>query len=107
MTDSASKPVASGARLTAAVVDPSDTDAPAYGMFGLERLSVEGAFLAGSIFFERGEEFTVEIGGGSTPVRLRAKVLTHERGPAPGMSIRFQGLTASDRDTLASLARQS
>ena len=106
MTESASKSMPESARLTAAVVDPSDTDAPPYGMFALERVTVEEAFLAGSIFFEAGEEFTVEIAGGRRgPVRVRAKVVAHERGPRPGMTIRFQGLSAAERDALGELER--
>lgn len=105
MTDPASQPNPTAARTAAAVVDPSDTDAPSYGMFELSRLAADGAFLSGPIFFEQGEEFTVEITSGDrSPLRVRAKVVGHERAPQPGMSVTFQGLTAAERRALDELA---
>lgn len=91
--------------LVAAVVDPSDTDAPPYTMFDLGRVDPEGAFLAGPLFFERGEEFTIDIRrSGSPPVRVKARVVAHERGAEPGMSVEFDGLSDADRKALSSLA---
>lgn len=102
MTEAASKTTPSNAPIVAAVVDPSDNDAPAYGMFALQRLTAEGAFLVGAIFFERGEEFTVELsGGGRDSLRLRAKVVSHERTPVAGMVVTFHGVTEADRKVLA------
>lgn len=99
----AAMPVA--AAPTAAVIDPSDADAPPYAMFELGRVSVAGAFLVGSVFFERGEEFLVQLRQGSAaPVRVRARVVDHTREPEPGMTIEFLNLTDAERSALSALS---
>jgi hypothetical protein len=102
--ESAEQPSGAG-DLVAAVVDPADTDAPPYAMFDLGRVDPAGAFLAGPLFFERGEEFTIDIRRtGSQPVRVKARVVAHERGTEPGMAVEFDGLSDDDREVLSSLA---
>jgi hypothetical protein len=90
---------------SAAVIDPADADSPPYAMFDLAQLSVAGAFLTGSVFFERGEEFLVQLSRGASPsVRVRARVVDHTRSPEAGMTIEFVNLTDAERSALSALS---
>lgn len=89
----------------AEALDPANSEAPPYAMFDLGRLSVAGAFLIGSIFFERGEELLVQLRRGTAaPVRVRARVVDHTRTPDPGMTIEFINLTDAERSALSALS---
>ncbi|HUH03664.1 MAG TPA: PilZ domain-containing protein [Kofleriaceae bacterium] len=90
---------------TVAVIDPANTEAPPYAMFELGQLSAAGAFLIGSVFFERGEEFLVQLRQGTVaPIRVRARVVEHTRTPDPGMTIEFINLTDAERSALSALS---
>jgi len=91
--------------VTAAVVDPTDTDSLSYAMFQIADLGGDSLFLAGPIFFERGEEFTVELSrAGRDSLRLRARVVGIERGARPGMTVELRDLGEGQRKALADMA---
>jgi hypothetical protein len=90
---------------TAVVIDPAKGAALPYAMFDLGQLSVAGAFLIGPVFFERGEEFQVQLRQGiAAPITVRARVIDHTRTPDPGMTIEFINLTDAERTALSALS---
>ncbi len=105
MTESAPQPEPTPSAVTAAVVDSTDADAPSYAMFRIADLGGDTLFLAGPIFFEQGEEFTVELSrAGRDSLRLRARVVGIERGARPGMTVELRNLGETQRKALADLA---
>lgn len=75
--------------------------AEAYRMFDATELSAGGAFFAGAVWFERGEELEVELTmAGGRSLRLRARVTGLERGERPGMRVSFAELSDEDRKRL-------
>ncbi len=105
MTDSATQTEPKPPTVTAVVVDSTNTDGLSYAMFQIADLGDETAFLAGPIFFERGEEFTVELTrAGHEPLRVRARVVGIERGARPGMTVELRDLGEAQRKALSQLA---
>ena len=84
----------------ASVVGSHDDNEVAYSMYEARGLSPDGVFLAGSLFLELNEEFTVELILGDARLRTRARVTAVERGAAPGMAVVFANLSDSDRALL-------
>jgi hypothetical protein len=98
-------PAAAAQAAVAAVIDPSDTDAPPYAMFEVGRISVAGAFLLGTVFFERGEEFLVQLAhDAATALRVRVRVVDHTRSPDAGMTVEFIGLTDAEQSALSAFS---
>lgn len=72
-----------------------------YRMFEATELSAQGAFFAGTVWFERGEELDIELAmPGGRSMRLRARVTGLERGARPGMRVSFAELSDEDRKRL-------
>ncbi len=92
------------AGVRAAVVSPADNDA-SYGMFEVRDITTERAFLAGPLFFEVEEEFTVELAAGDEKILVRARVVELEASDVPGMTVEFAELEPGERKVLAELAK--
>jgi hypothetical protein len=89
----------SNGSIRARIVD--DAGKESYEMFEAHDVSLEGAFLAGPLFLEVDEEFTVEFGfGDDANVRVKAVVTGIELDDKVGMSIGFPGLTNRERRKL-------
>lgn len=85
-----------------AVVSPANSDT-SYDMFEVREITAERAVLAGPLFFEVDEEFSLELGAGAEKILVRARVVELTR-EVPGMTIAFSELDAAERQVLAELA---
>ncbi len=87
--------------ITTKVVHGGDSS---YSMLEATELTADGGFVGGALFFEVGEEFTLQVSrGGADGLRVRARVVEIERGDEPGMWVEFFGLGDVDRKQLAEL----
>jgi hypothetical protein len=77
-------------KTAAAIVSTRVEGEPCYAMFEAERVTPEGAFLAGPLLLEVQEDFTVELAlPDGDKVRTRARVVRVDRGAVPGMDVSF------------------
>jgi hypothetical protein len=94
---------ATDAAVTAAVIERGPGGG-AYAMFASVtfRAGGGGAFFAGPVLFERGEEFTVRLSSPAAILQLRARVVEIEGAPdgPPGVVVEFVGLSDEDRRTI-------
>ena len=81
------------------IADGGDGEA-SYAMFEVRDISPNGAFLAGTLFLELSEEFTIELSLGDTSLRTRVRVTALEQGEVPGMVVVFSALSDSHRALL-------
>lgn len=90
-----------GSGAKAAIVADEDGGG-AYKMFEARDLSTEGAFLAGTLLLEEGEEFDVELSfEDEAAVKVRARVTgVQSGGERPGMSVSFTRLEERARKEL-------
>jgi hypothetical protein len=92
---------AAPAAIEASVWGRAGEQAQAYRMFEASELSPVGAFFAGTVWFERGEELDIELSmPGGRSMRLRARITGLERGDRPGMRVSFAELSDEDRKRL-------
>jgi hypothetical protein len=91
-------------RVRVAVISPIDSDT-SYDMFEVRDITTERAFLAGPLFFEVDEEFTLELGAGDDKILVRARVVDIEASDVPGMTVAFSELDPAERKVLTELAK--
>ena len=77
-----------------------------YAMFEVRTLRADGATLAGALLPELDETLTLRIGDDDVPLDVVVRVVALDRGAAPGVEVRFVGVSAADRQRLEARARQ-
>lgn len=81
----------------AAVVLKIDDIESSYTMFDITQITSKGAFLASSLFLERGEQVTLELSlSNNVEIRTDARVVGLDAGRTPGINVEFSNLDASD-----------
>ena len=87
-------------------VVPDDSSDATYSMLEPTALTTDGGFLAGSLFFEVHEEFTLQVSRANVEtLRVRVRVVEIERGEEPGMWVEFVGMDDVERRHLAELIK--
>ena len=76
-------------------------DESRYPMFEGAEIATDGAFFAGELLLENGEELDVELAfADDSTLRLRAQVVDVTAGERPGMRVVWSGLGDDDRALL-------
>ncbi len=94
-----------GERALAAVVLDSDDGSSVYNMYEIQDMLPTGAFLAGSLHLEVGENVILELLlGEGEKARVAASVLSVERDDNPGIFVSFSELGESETNLIKTWA---
>lgn len=93
--------------VSAAIVRRRTSAGERYPMFTARDVSADGAFLAGPLLLEPGEELELELeSSGGIQVRGHAQVTRVAGGKTPGMFIRFTELSQTATSKLVALVAE-
>ena len=90
--------------VAAALIGVNRDTKPTYGVYQTTEISPDGAFLRGPMLLEPDEQVTVELTfEDGTRVRVHATVDRVDRGPEPGLDVRFTEMSKPARAFLRAL----